>query len=191
MDPLSASDVAVLRKYCNNIKKDVSNAKYRRVRLGNEKFAVLWANPNVQQLLNVAGWTTEAEEGYLVLPVAVAPDVMTMLLAEYPEPQTTLAPTPTPITTTASAPTPTPTPTTTLTKEQIKKQKVIDAERQKVKDQIRVEKDRKRKMREAINNDRQQVATVKSKKSVQNVPTFGGRVTRFADVGVDLNKGGG
>eukprot|EP00041_Stephanoeca_diplocostata_P006409 m.83520 g.83520 ORF g.83520 m.83520 type:complete len:178 (-) comp16349_c0_seq1:572-1105(-) len=177
MSGLSKSDVVLLRKYLSNIEAHGDNMKYRRIRLENARFAPTWANAFARDLLNAAGWRTDKEDGYIVLPNEVQPDVMRLLLSEYPEYTSE------------------PNPNTEVHKvaddQQTEKQALIAEQRQQYLDQKRRDLERKRRLKAEIEADRAQVATVQSRPSVQNRPTFGSNIARYSDIGVDLNRSSG
>ena len=70
LNSLPKDALAMMQKYAGNVAKDPNNAKFRQIRLQNEKFAaIVWRHDAAQLLLTAAGWSLRIKEGYLVLPL--------------------------------------------------------------------------------------------------------------------------
>jgi hypothetical protein len=199
---ITSDAVALLSRYLTNILKNPDDAKYRRIRVGNERFAAaVWSSPAARSLLEAAGWETiEADDGmWTVLPADVAPDAMEILLSQAATAAQPSSPHVNGAAGAASAsaavaPGPnrsSATGSTRAEQEAHKKAAVLAKERAANEAQMRKLKADKLRIRKQLEADRQEAARRQLRDSHATERNFGSRINRFADVGVDLNKGGG
>jgi hypothetical protein len=193
MEPGVPNDAAVLlRKYLRNIVKHPQDPKYRRIRLANDAFAVIWGSVAVQDLLTSAGWVVDAtDSGFITLPLAVEPDAMQLLLdaAAPVGPAAGAAAQPLKVST-ISVPVRAKRISTGQTEAERKKA-TISKERAEVANTLRRMKDEKARIKKQLDDDRREAQGRQMRASKRTGPPPGANIQRFADVGVDLNKGGG
>mmetsp|Transcript_16745 Transcript_16745/g.43458 ORF Transcript_16745/g.43458 Transcript_16745/m.43458 type:complete len:189 (-) Transcript_16745:382-948(-) len=188
MAGVSAPSAALLRRYLKNIKKDPSEPKYRRIRVANDRFAAVWAEGAARDLLGAAGWVADpADGGFLILPVAVSPQVFEMLLdaAAPPAPAVAAAP---PLPQAASPP---PAVAAAAAAERAKKDAVLAKEKAAVAERLRRAKAEKARIKKQLEADREEAARRRARDSHATQRPLGSNVQRYSDIGVDLNKGGG
>lgn len=189
VEGLLPDDAAVLlRRYLTNILKNPSDSKYRRIRVANERFAsAVWSSPAARELLSAAGWETVTADGeeWLVLPLDVAPDAFEILLSQAVPAATAATPVPQ-----ADAGAVSSSSLSRQEQEQHKKAAVLAKERAAMEAHLRKVKAEKDRIRKQLEDDRQEAARRQLRASHATERSFGSRINRFADVGVDLNKGG-
>eukprot|EP00039_Didymoeca_costata_P018771 m.334909 g.334909 ORF g.334909 m.334909 type:complete len:175 (+) comp17461_c0_seq1:117-641(+) len=165
----------VLKKYAENIQKDPTNPKYRKIRLANARFAAIWNLEDARALLLSTGWQTDIEDGFIVLPSEYnAEGLLEMATENAPPPPTVVTPS-----------------TQTPTKPAPKKTAAPnDAQQQAL---LKMKKDREEmaRIKAQIAADRAQVATRRLQASHAQERQFGNRITRYGDIGVDLNAKSG
>jgi hypothetical protein len=73
----------LLQRYAANVNKDVTNPKYRKIKLTNTKFAdTLWRHEAARTLLARHGWSQDIKEGFIVLPLEVGVGPLVAVLQE-------------------------------------------------------------------------------------------------------------
>jgi len=185
---LGPAQLGLLSKYAGNVSKDPTNQKFRRIRLGNAKFAAVWEREEAKQLLAASGWRSDIEDGYLVLPGEADHTVFAMFVDELV--QSLPAPTPVaaqpdrPQAAVASAP-------AKSAQGMSDKEKEFHESRRKALATAKRASDEKKRIRAQIESDRDQVSKRKLKDSKAKEKKFGANVSRYADIGVDLNGSAG
>lgn len=191
-------DLTLFRKIAGNVKADPTNEKYRKLKLTNAKFrAKVWDHPQMQTLMQAAGWEVQSfEEGEaVVLPQNADPAVLWELVNEMQPTQAQA-----PASASGPAQTPAQTPSVGSVPAPLSKDALaVLAERERGLAKVNREKAEKRRIKEQMLADRANSAQREIRASHAQLPQGGGagaagyggaRVTRFGDVGVDLNKGG-
>lgn len=188
-EQLSVSAAELLRRYLRNIKKHPGDPKYRTIRLGNDKFAAVWAESAARELLTAAGWVADpADPGFITLPLDLAPDAMELLLDQVPTPppqsQTqTIRP---PDSSAAAAPR-----AAAAHGEAARKEAAIAQERAEVKRKLQQMKAEKERIKRQLEADRLEAAGRQARASQACPIRPGANIARYSDIGVDLNRGGG
>ena len=186
-----ADATALLTRYLSNILKNPNDSKYRRIRVANDRFAsAVWSSPAARELLAAAGWETLTADGeeWVVLPLDVAPDAMEILLSQAAPPAT--APTSVRQAGAGAVSSSSSSLSSRQEQEQHKKAAVLAKERAAMDAHLRKLKADKARIRKQLEDDRQEAARRQLRASHATERNFGSRINRFADVGVDLNKGG-
>eukprot|EP00037_Helgoeca_nana_P010200 m.89634 g.89634 ORF g.89634 m.89634 type:complete len:163 (+) comp20077_c0_seq1:110-598(+) len=65
---LSRTAFTLMQRYLATINDDPTNPRFRRIRLGNTQFKMIWREGAVKELLWAAGWRDDVEEGCVVRP---------------------------------------------------------------------------------------------------------------------------
>ncbi|XP_031550372.1 uncharacterized protein LOC116287814 [Actinia tenebrosa] len=158
-----------LLKLANNAIQRPNDEKFRHIRVENKAFnAKVWSLPEAQQFLMVWGWV-ETDDGHIDLSVNDVKQVLQKRLSSVPSPK----------------------PKSHDDQPMTEKEKMLQEERRLLQEQAKAEKAEKERIKAQIRADRENVKKRESKASKATHLHGGGHMTKFKDIGIDLDKGGG
>ncbi|XP_020629793.1 peptide-N(4)-(N-acetyl-beta-glucosaminyl)asparagine amidase-like isoform X1 [Orbicella faveolata] len=166
--------IETLLTLANNIIKSPIDEKYRRVKTQNKSFSSkVWCLPEAQQFLHHWGWI-EVEE-CVVLPsdedIQLVKQILLKKFNAIPSRSSGAASKSEPLT---------------------EKEKQLQEERRKLLERKKLEDQEKARIKAQIEADRKNLKDREIRESkAKKLGKFGGKMTKFEDIGVDLNKGGG
>lgn len=166
--------IETMLKIANNIIKSPEDEKYRKVKTENKTFSSkVWSIPEAQEFLLLWGWT-EVDECVVLLSDEDIQLVKQILLKKLNA-----------ISSRSHAGVSKSEPLT-------EKEKVLQEQRRKLMEQKKLEEQEKARIKAQIQADRKDTKDRESRESrARKLDKFGGKMTKFEDIGVDLNKGGG
>ncbi|CAH3125289.1 unnamed protein product [Pocillopora meandrina] len=159
----------------SNIVKSPTDEKYRKVKKQNKSFSVrVWQLAEAQEFLFSWGW--QEDDDHVVLPsdedVQLVKQILMKKLNNIPSRSSSgVASNSEPLT---------------------ERERQLQEERRKVLEKKKFEDQEKARIKTQIQADRKNIKDREMRESRARKPEkFGGKITKFGDIGVDLNKGGG
>ncbi|XP_029206769.2 uncharacterized protein [Acropora muricata] len=167
--------VETMLRLANNIIKSPEEEKFRRVKTESKAFSSkVWNLPEAQQFLFIWGWTLVENSVFLSSDedIQLVKQILLKKLNVIPSrPHTAEGSSTQPLT---------------------EREKKLQEERRRQLEKKKVEEAEKARIRAQIQADRKDIRTREMRDSkARQLGKFGGKLTKFEDIGVDLNKGGG
>lgn len=165
--------IETLLTLANNIIKSPTDEKYRKVKKQNKTFSLkVWQLPEAQEFLFHWGWKEDDE--CIVLPsdedIQLVKQILLKKLNTIPS--------------SAGA--------ASKSEPLTEKEKQLQEERRKLLEKKKLEDQEKARIKAQIQADRKDSKDREIRESrARKLDKFGGKMTKFEDIGVDLNKGGG
>ncbi|XP_058970615.2 peptide-N(4)-(N-acetyl-beta-glucosaminyl)asparagine amidase [Pocillopora verrucosa] len=167
--------IETLLTLANNIVRSPTDEKYRKVKKQNKSFSVrVWQLAEAQEFLFSWGW--QEDDDHIVLPsdedVQLVKQILMKKLNNIPSRSSSgVASNSEPLT---------------------ERERQLQEERRKVLEKKKFEDQEKARIKAQIQADRKNIKDREMRESRARKPEkFGGKITKFGDIGVDLNKGGG
>lgn len=161
--------IETLLTLANNIVKSPTDEKYRKVKKQNKSFSSkVWQLPEAKEFLFSWGW--HEDDDYVVLPSDEDIQLVKQILMKKLQSSSGVTSKSEPLT---------------------ERERQLQEERRKVLEKKKFEDQEKARIKAKIQADRKDLKDREMRESrARKSEKFGGKITKFGDIGVDLNKGG-
>lgn len=166
--------IETMLRLANNVIKSPEEDKFRKVKIENKAFSSrVWNLPEAQQFLLIWGWA-QVDDCIVLSSDEDIQLVKQILLKKF------------------NAISSRPHAAASTNKPLTEKEKQLQEERRKQIEKKKMEDEERKRIKAQIQADRRDTKERETRESkARQLGKFGGKMTKFEDIGVDLNKGGG